>query len=261
MHDISTLQVGPYRFALLAPIVLFTVVEVVVSHRKKLNNYNWKESLANFSILIGLVISKLIFAGYQLWFFTFFSDFAWLTWPEGTVGYILAFIVVDFLIYCYHYISHKSKFFWSFHLVHHSSPWMNFTTAYRLNWMAGIISPIIFIPALLVGLPPTLVVISAMLNLFYQFFLHTELVGKLGWIEKVFNTPSNHRVHHGTNPKYIDKNFGGVLMIWDRIFGTYMEEEEMPTYGVTTGFEGHNPFRLVFHGFVDYFRGRLDSKG
>jgi sterol desaturase/sphingolipid hydroxylase (fatty acid hydroxylase superfamily) len=99
------------------------------------------------------------------------------------------------------------------------------------------------------------------LNLFFQFFLHTESIGKLGFLEGFINTPSAHRVHHGSNPEYIDKNYGGVLMIWDRMFGSYTPETTPVLYGITTGHVGYNPFKLVFHGFYDLFRGKLNSKG
>lgn len=261
MQDLGNHQIGSYRLGVLAVIAMLTILEAVISHRRKLNNYNTKESFANLGILVGMAGSKLVFTSYQLWFFGLVSNLAVVNWPEGILGGILGFLLIDFTLFVYHYVAHKNKFFWAFHLVHHSSPWMNLTTAYRLNWFAALVNPIFFIPALLLGLSPVFILIGTFLNLFYQFFLHTELIGKLGWIDKIFNTPSNHRVHHGSNPKYLDKNFGGILMIWDHLFGTYMAEEEKPTYGVTTGFEGHNPIHLIFHGFIDYFRGRLNSKG
>jgi len=120
---------------------------------------------------------------------------------------------------------------------------------------------VFFIPAILIGLSPNMVAVSIALNLIYQFFLHTELIPQLGWIEKIFNTPSNHRVHHGSNGIYLDRNFGGFLIIWDRMFGTYQPETERPVYGITTGFVGHNPFTAVFHGFTEYFGGKMKSKG
>ncbi|MGB0525401.1 MAG: sterol desaturase family protein, partial [Flammeovirgaceae bacterium] len=143
------------------------------------------------------------------------------------------------------------------HNVHHSSPWMNFTTAFRLNWFNFIISPLLFIPVILLGFSMQQAAVFFVLNLFYQFFLHTEAVGKIPLIEGWLNTPSAHRVHHGSNALYIDKNYGGILMIWDRIFGTYQAETEKVNYGVTTGFEGHNPAKLVLKPIYNFFMGRL----
>ena len=129
---------------------------------------------------------------------------------------------------------------------------MNLTMAYRLNWLSAIISPVFFLPLAFLGIPTDFIVLSYALNLLYQFFMHTEAVGKLGWLEGIIDTPSAHRVHHGSDPIYIDKNFGGVFMIWDRLFGTYQPELEKPTYGLTTGFTSYNPFRLVFQGFIEW---------
>jgi sterol desaturase/sphingolipid hydroxylase (fatty acid hydroxylase superfamily) len=139
--------------------------------------------------------------------------------------------------------------------------WMNFTTAYRINWFSALVSPAFFIPAALLGFPPIFIVLAFQINLLYQFFLHTEAVGKIPLLEGIIDTPSAHRVHHGSNPVYIDKNFGGILMIWDRIFGTYQPETEPVKYGITSGFAGHNPFKLIFQGFIDLAKGSMNYKG
>jgi sterol desaturase/sphingolipid hydroxylase (fatty acid hydroxylase superfamily) len=124
-----------------------------------------------------------------------------------------------------------------------------------------LISPAFYIPLVLIGLPPIFVIGGYALNLFFQFFLHTEAIRRLGPLEYIFNTPSNHRVHHGANDKYIDKNFAGVFIIWDRLFGTYQAEEEKVQYGVTTGFQGYNPIWLVFKGFYDFATNKMNYKG
>jgi sterol desaturase/sphingolipid hydroxylase (fatty acid hydroxylase superfamily) len=138
---------------------------------------------------------------------------------------------------------------------------MNLTVAYRLNWLSALLTPFVVAPLVIVGFPFEFVIASFAINLLYQFFLHTEAIGKLGFIEGVLATPSAHRVHHGSNDEYIDKNFGGVLIIWDRLFGTYEVEKEKPVYGVTTGFISNNPFVLIVKGFVDFFKGRMNYKG
>jgi sterol desaturase/sphingolipid hydroxylase (fatty acid hydroxylase superfamily) len=150
---------------------------------------------------------------------------------------------------------------WAFHLVHHTGSKMNLTTAYRLNWLGALISPIFFIPLALLGFPSDFIVLSYGLNLFYQFFLHTEAVGRLGPLEGLIDTPSAHRVHHGSNPEYIDRNFGGVFIFWDRLFGTYQPETVRPKYGITSGPVGHNPFKLIFSGFVDLLKNKMNYKG
>ncbi|MEL6188710.1 MAG: sterol desaturase family protein, partial [Myxococcota bacterium] len=130
------------------------------------------------------------------------------------------------------------------------------TTALRLNWVAKFVTPLFFAPLVWLGFSPTVVAGSLGVGLLYQFFLHTESVGRLGVFEgKLLNTPSAHRVHHGSNPAYIDKNYGGVFIVWDRLFGTYQPEVEDVRYGVTTGFLGHNPLTAQFRPLYNYLRG------
>jgi sterol desaturase/sphingolipid hydroxylase (fatty acid hydroxylase superfamily) len=261
MKQFAELRLGDYRGEILLFLMALILIEIVISWRLKLNNYSFKETIANLAILFGHSLSKVLLAGYQLWVLDLFGGVALFDVPATPLMFGLCFLLVDFLFYIYHWLSHKMKLLWAFHLVHHSSPWMNLTTAYRLNWLGGLIVPIFFLPAILLGFSPSQVVLCTALNLVYQFFLHTELVPKLGFLENWLNTPSNHRVHHASNPVYIDKNFGGVLIVWDRLFNTYQAEEERPVYGITTGFVGHNPIKLVFHGFVDLVRGKMKSKG
>lgn len=250
-----------YGIYVIAFLFLLVTLEIVWSWRYEKHKYNVKETAANLFIFAGFQLSKYLFTGYQLAVFAFFYQFRLFTFPKSIWLFLLAVVVVDFLYYCFHRISHTVKFFWAFHLVHHSSPWLNLTTAYRINWFGALIMPLFYIPAILIGFTPVTVVLAYSLNLLYQFFLHTEAIGKLGFLEKIIDTPSNHRVHHGANPQYIDKNFGGILMIWDRLFGTYEPENEKVKYGITTGFMGHNPFKLVFHGFIDLFKGKMNYKG
>jgi sterol desaturase/sphingolipid hydroxylase (fatty acid hydroxylase superfamily) len=178
------------------------------------------------------------------------QQFSVLHIPESTSTFLVAVVVMDFLYYWEHRIMHTVPFFWAFHEVHHSSPWFNLSTSYRLNIFDRLLGPIFLAPAVLLGFSPKMVVAAFAINLTYQFFLHTQYVGKLGLLEGLINTPSAHRVHHGKNRAYIDKNFGGVLMVWDRLFGTYQKELEPVRYGTTTGFVGHNPVRVMFNGFA-----------
>jgi sterol desaturase/sphingolipid hydroxylase (fatty acid hydroxylase superfamily) len=237
------------------------VIEAVWSWRRQREKYSLKESGANTIILAGYGLSKFLLFGYQLAVLQFVGRFAFYHLATGTAVFALTFLATDFCYYWYHRISHTVKIFWAFHLVHHTSTRMNLTTAYRLNWFSALITPYFFIPAALLGLPPLYIVISISLNLFYQFFMHTEAVGRIPFIEGIIDTPSAHRVHHGSNPVYIDKNYGGVLMIWDRLFGTYQPETEPVKYGVTSGFVSNNPFVLVFHGFIDFVKGKMNYKG
>jgi len=246
--------VGPYRIWILAFLLVLIVIEIIWSWKTDKKVYEVKETFSNLAVLVGFHFSKLLFAGYQLFILGFFTTVAPFKLSHNLWVFVLTFIIADFIYYWFHRISHHWQPMWAFHMVHHSAMHMNLTSAYRLNWFSAIISPLFFIPAALLGMPADYIALSYGLNLAYQFFLHTEAVGKLGFIEKVMDTPSSHRVHHGSNTIYIDKNFGGVFIVWDRLFGTYQPETEKVNYGLTTGFLSYNPLKLVVQGFVDLLK-------
>lgn len=248
------LAIGIIFFGLIA-------VEAIWSYRLGRGVYDWKETLANFGVLLGTQVSKVVFLGYQMVVLGWFAQFRIAEWSGGVAAFLATFVLIDFLYYWQHRIMHEVKFFWAFHLVHHSAQKMNLTTSFRLNWVSPLIVVFFFVPAAVLGAPVSYIIATIAINLVYQFWLHTTAIGKLGWLEGVVNTPSAHRVHHGSNPEYLDRNYGAVFMIWDRMFGTYAPESVPVRYGVTTGPVGYNPFVLVFQGFVDFFRGRLESRG
>jgi len=251
---------GPYKIWILAFLFTLIFAEIIWNWRNDKKAYEIKETVSNLSIFAGFEFSKLVFAGYQLAVLGFFTQFTPIALPHNVWVFILTFITVDFIYYWFHRVSHSWKPLWAFHLVHHSAMHMNLTAAYRLNWLSALVSPLFFIPAVLLGMPPDFIVVSYVLNLLYQFFLHTEVVDKLGVLEGFIDTPSAHRVHHGSNAIYIDKNFGGMLIIWDRLFKTYQPETEKVNYGLTTGSMGYNPFILIFKGFADLFTGKMKLK-
>ena len=252
---------GPYRIYVLLFLLVLIFIEVIWSIKLKKNVYSFKSTIVNFGILIGFFFFKTVFASYQLTLLYFVNQFRLFTIPNSITTFIICFVLADFIYYWFHRVSHTWKPLWAFHLIHHSSQEMNLTAAYRLNWMSSLISPLFFVPLAFLGFSPNFIVVSYALNLLYQFFLHTESIGKLGFFENVIDTPSSHRVHHGSNPIYIDKNFGGVLIIWDIIFKTYQPEVEKVNYGITTGFISNNPFVLNFKGFWDLFNGKMKYKG
>lgn len=244
---------GHYRGIVLLIIAVLILAEIVWSWRNDKKVYQVKETFANIGVLVGFQLSKFFFTGYQLAVLGLAAQLAPFQLPRNGWVFLLAFVVADFIYYWFHRLSHVWKPLWAFHMVHHSSPLMNLTAAYRLNWFSALVSPAFFVPAALLGLPPAYIALSYALNLLYQFLLHTEAVDKLGPLEGILDTPSAHRVHHGSNPVYIDKNFGGVLLIWDRLFNTYQPETERVRYGLTTGFVSYNPFVLVLHGFIELY--------
>ncbi|WP_310555891.1 sterol desaturase family protein [Flavobacterium sp.] len=254
-------SLGAYRINVLLFLLALIFIEVIWSIKLKKNVYSLKSTMTNFYVLIGFFFFKTLFTGYQLALLSFVSKYKLINVSESIPTFIMCFLLADFIYYWFHRVSHTWKPLWAFHLIHHSSQEMNLTAAYRLNWMSALISPIFFIPLVLLGFSPDFIVISYTLNLLYQFFLHTEIVGKLGFLEKIIDTPSSHRVHHGSNPIYIDKNFGGVFIIWDLLFKTYQPEVEKVKYGITTGFISNNPLVLNFKGFWDLFNGKMKYKG
>jgi sterol desaturase/sphingolipid hydroxylase (fatty acid hydroxylase superfamily) len=167
----------------------------------------------------------------------------WTTW-------VLALLVVDVIWYSYHRSSHRVRLMWAAHQAHHNSVRFNLSTAVRQKWNPWF-ELLFWIPLPLIGLPPWMIFTAFSINLIFQFFVHTERIERLPRaIEFVFNTPSHHRVHHASDPEYLDRNYAGILIIWDRLFGTYAEETHRPLYGLTTNIDSFNPFRLQYHEYA-----------
>lgn len=223
-----------------AVFILLMFLEAWYMHRKTGHSgYYIKETLANlttgasYKIVDGIAIALFI---------TAFADVIapyGLQWnPEPSLlTFVILFVLADFFMYINHFAMHKLRWFWVVHVTHHSSEHMNLSTALRQNFLNALNGNwlLMWVPLALIGFDKDWILIAIEANLFYQFFMHTEAVGRLGWAEKIFNTPSHHRVHHGSNPEQIDRNFGGVFIIWDRLFGTFRDEDDAGEirYGVT----------------------------
>ena len=226
-----------------------------------LGKFNGKEVLCNLGILLGNTLTKPLAVAWTYFVLSLLVPLKVWELPANPSMFLLTFILVDFFYYWYHRLSHEIPVMWTLHHTHHSSLWMNLSTAVRLNWLGKFVSPVFYTPLVFLGFSPTFIVASLTVNLLMQFFLHTEVVGRLGWFEgKLLNTPSAHRVHHGSNPEYIDKNYAGVLIVWDRLFGTYEPEIEKIKYGVTTGFISHNPFVIQFLPIIKYLQGNFQRE-
>jgi sterol desaturase/sphingolipid hydroxylase (fatty acid hydroxylase superfamily) len=194
-----------------------------------------------FVALLGYAALYAYLAPWQL------PSTAWYTWAIAIIG-------VDLLFYAYHRIAHRVRLIWATHQAHHSSQYFNFATALRQKWNnSGEI--LIWIPLPLLGIPPWIVFAAFSLNLVYQFWVHTERIETM-WrpIEFVFNTPSHHRVHHGMDPEYLDKNYAGILIVWDRLFGTYADERFRPHYGLTKQVSTYNVWTLQTHEYLAIVR-------
>jgi sterol desaturase/sphingolipid hydroxylase (fatty acid hydroxylase superfamily) len=214
--------------------------------------YRLKDTAASIAMRFGNVGSNLLLAGLVFGGYTIAYDLRLFTIsPSSPWAWLALFVLDDFTYYWFHRISHECRFWWAAHVNHHSSQEYNLSTAVRQPWtgvLAGTWMP--WIPLALLGFPPTMILTQQGFNLFYQFWIHTEAVRRMpAWYEYLFNTPSHHRVHHAANPRYLDRNYAGVLMVWDRLFGSFEAEldEEPPRYGIIHNISTFNPLRIAFH--------------
>ena len=162
-------------------------------------------------------------------------------------SFALLFVAEDFCYYWFHRSHHDVRMLWSAHINHHSSTHYNLSTALRQSWTTPFTGVIFWAPLPLLGFPIEMILIQKSVSLVYQYWLHTELIGSLGWFEVIFNTPSHHRVHHGRNPIYLDRNHAGIFIIWDKMFGTFEPEGQAVDYGLTKNIHTYNPVRIAFH--------------
>jgi sterol desaturase/sphingolipid hydroxylase (fatty acid hydroxylase superfamily) len=229
-------------------LIVFLPFELWRQYRsKKLTKQSWLEMLANASPLAPTILVGGLVTAFVIWLFSAAATLAPWHLPVNIWTALAAIILVDAVYYWDHRIGHRVNLMWAIsHSVHHSSPLFNQTTALRISFIDGFISPWFYTSVILIGFDPLLVAAAFGLNLAYQQWIHTEVIGKLGWFDRWFNSPSNHRVHHGSQAQYLDKNYGGILMIWDRLFGTYEPENELVVFGLTEPINSVNPWRVHF---------------
>jgi len=239
-------------------VLASSVVEALVLKFVVKRPYDWRASLSSFAVLVGRAFSEAIPIAIAM------PGAYWLyrhrvLEPErfGIVSYALLFLGLEFVYYWWHRISHRSRWFWTNHAVHHSPNEFNLSAAYRVGWTARIMATyVVFAPLVLLGFSPEIVFTAYALNLAYQFWIHAEWIPKLGFLEGILNTPSAHRIHHATNLDYLDANFGGVLMIFDRLFGTYRaERHDVPIrYGLVQPLHSYNPIKIALHQYLPMIR-------
>lgn len=239
------------------PIVLFYAIPVFVILLSVEAWYSWREhkhlyesydTWTSLALGIGNVLTGLITKGLILALFTFLYKHRLFQLDYQTWWFwVLLFFADDFSYYWFHRISHQVNFFWASHVVHHSSQHYNLAAALRQTWTGNLTGAFLFWSWLpLAGFDPIAVLLMQQISLIYQFWIHTEVVYRLPrFIEFIFNTPSHHRVHHGSDLEYLDKNHGGILIIWDRLFGTFKQETFRPTYGLTKNIQSFNPITVA----------------
>lgn len=219
------------------------------------------DMIASASTFIPVILVEVFLMSFLYVGMVWVAD-AFVTWqmPITIWTFALAILACDFAYYWEHRIAHQVRLLWTQHAVHHSSREMNVTVAIRFGPFEGFASALLHFPLVLIGFPPEMVFAGIIIVLGYQTWIHTELIGKLGPLEGVLNTPANHRVHHGCDDKYIDKNYGGILIIWDRLFGTYQREEETPRYGLKRDYDSVNPLSVWFSEWPQVFRDVRSAK-
>lgn len=238
-------------------------MEAWITHRRGSGEYRdnkdtWGNIFLGFmSVAFGAFFALFTFSiyvfAYEIAPFKFPAN-AWWTW-------VALFFVDDLVYYIFHRVSHESRLFWNFHVVHHSSEHYNLSVAVRQSWFSGLLHWIFYAPIMLLGFAPWMFALMHGFNLIYQFWIHTKLVKKLGWLEYVLNTPSHHRVHHGVNEQYLDKNYAGVLIIWDKLFGSFTPETEEPRYGIIRPLESYSPLWINVHAWAEMLDALRSRRG
>lgn len=243
---------GAYILAAIPFFGLFIGLEIYADSRRGWRHYkNLKDSVSNLYIGLGEVLLSLVIKSAMIFLYeVVLRNTSIFRIPDNLWTGILFFFLFDFIYYWAHRLGHEINFMWAGHVAHHSSEAFNLTVALRQPWFQVVTTMFLFLPLAILGFSTRLLVIVSALDILYQFWIHTPYIGKMPrWFEFIFNTPSHHRVHHGRQKKYLDKNHGGVLIIWDRLFGTFQEEEETPDYGITQPLHSFSPFRANFHHF------------
>lgn len=247
------------------PFFVVTVIyEGLVIYKKDKKNYNLKDTLASLSMGIGNVIINLISQLLVVFIFSFiYENFKLAEIPFTWWSWLIILFADDFCYYWSHRIGHESRFFWASHIVHHSSQKYNLSTALRQTWTGGFFTFIFYLALPFLGFHPLMIFTQMSVSLLYQYWIHTELINKMPrWFEAIFNTPSHHRVHHGSNPIYLDRNYAGIFIIWDKLFKTFQPElkTEKVNYGLTTNIKTYNPIKIAFLEWVGVFKDAFTSK-
>ena len=248
------------------PIIIYAIpffvfamlLEFFVASAKNIKSYTAKDAFSSIAmglgnVFIGFVSKLFVFAA----LYYVYENLRIFTIPITWWSFIILFFLDDFSYYWFHRTSHENRFFWASHVVHHSSKHYNLSTALRQTWTGSFYSFIFWLWLPLFGFHPGMIIFQMSISLLYQFWIHTELIQKMPkWIELFFNTPSHHRVHHGSNPIYLDKNHAGILIIWDKLFGTFQPElkSEKVQYGLVVNIKTYNPIFIAFNEWGALFK-------
>ena len=231
------------------------LVEGIFLYREQRERIDIKDSFTSVALGFGNLFSGLITKTIMAVIFWYLYDNFHIFTLDGSAWWmwVLAFFADDFSYYWFHREAHLIRYFWASHKVHHSSEKYNLATAVRQTWTGNItFSYIFYLWMPIIGFHPIVILVMQQVSLLYQYWIHTETIGKM-WrpLEYIFNTPSHHRAHHGSDVKYLDKNYAGIMIIWDRMFGTFIEETDRPTYGLVENVNTNNPVKIAFGEWID----------
>jgi sterol desaturase/sphingolipid hydroxylase (fatty acid hydroxylase superfamily) len=237
--------------------ILLVLLEIAVARARRMAAYEIRDTAASLAmglgnLAIGLVAGIGAYVALNWVYQAHLLDLGYRWW-----SIVLVVFADDLTYYWFHRLSHRCRFWWAAHINHHTSQHYNLSTALRQTWTGGIFEWVLWLPLALVGFPPALVVFTKGVSLVYQFWIHTETIGHLPrWIEAVMNTPSHHRVHHATNPRYLDRDYAGIFIVWDRLFGTFVDEtaSDPCRYGIVKNIGSFNPLRIALHEWVAILR-------
>ena len=253
---------GDWVFLAMSAFLLFELARLAV---KKALSWNViGDTVTNFVTLFAFIGIAFVLLGafYVGTYYAVHEHFRLMDIPITPWSVALCVVLADLAYYWEHRFTHRVGVAWATHTVHHSSPYFNISVAYRFGPLDGFFPLFFHLPLVLAGFDPILVLFAEAVVQIYQTALHTETIGKLPRpVEAVMNTPSHHRVHHGSNPRYIDKNYGGIFIVWDRLFGTFEEETEPVVYGITRPLGTVNPFVVFFHGYTRLARQVYTARG
>ncbi|UTW53827.1 sterol desaturase family protein [Kordiimonas sp. SCSIO 12610] len=246
--------------------IVLMLIELIYGWRTGKARFEAKDTLTSLIMGTGSTIAGALSATFTFAFvYWVWDSFRLFDWGYAWWVFVVAFVLDDLAYYWIHRMGHRMRWMWAAHVIHHSSQHYNLSTALRQTWTGSLTPGILFkLPIFILGIDPLIVAFVAGLNLIYQFWIHTEAIDKCPrWFEYLFNTPSHHRVHHSNNPQYLDANYAGVLMVWDRVFGSFVPEDkaEPCRYGLVSDLGTFNPLRVAVHEWVGIFKDMWAAKG
>src|SRR6187200_2303908 len=241
-------------------LVILTLIELSITFFER-EEKRLKDMLANICLGLFVILTGFFMKALALVVYTMIYSAAFIKPTSSLLLWVIAFLLCDLVLYIYHLLGHKTRLLWAAHVAHHSSLHYNLSVGFRINFIHLFYRFLFWAPLCLVGIRPEMILFLESLTAIWNFLIHTEKIKKLGFLDLVFNTPSNHRVHHASNPQYIDKNLGGILIIYDRLFGTYAKETIPPVYGITHNIYSHNPKDVLLHEYKNVAREISKIKG